>query len=99
MSTPAHNTMETESLPSKRLTNQGKTLLGFERRFVKVSSQLRLLMHLGDLQKWSGKHHGGPTKICEYVAEQYPLVVFYGDVGTGKTVTAESIANRLVVED
>jgi len=33
------------------------------------------------------------------VAAQYPLVVFHGDVGTGKTVTAESVANRLVRED
>ncbi len=56
-------------------------------------------MHLGDLQKWSQKHHGGPTRICTYVASQYPLVIFHGDVGTGKTVTAESIANRLVEED
>lgn len=88
-----------ETLPSKRLTDQGATLLGFEKRFQKVSRQLRLLMHLGDLHKWSQKHHGGATKICSYVAAQYPLVIFHGDVGTGKTVTAESIANRLVVED
>jgi SpoVK/Ycf46/Vps4 family AAA+-type ATPase len=32
------------------------------------------------------------------VAEQYPLVIFHGDVGTGKTATAECIANRLVDE-
>jgi SpoVK/Ycf46/Vps4 family AAA+-type ATPase len=88
-----------EPLPSKRLTEQGKTLLGFEKRFQKVSKQLRLLMHLGDLQKWSQKYHGGPTKICGFVASQYPLVIFHGDVGTGKTVAAESIANRLVAED
>jgi SpoVK/Ycf46/Vps4 family AAA+-type ATPase len=91
--------MEKETLPSKRLSTQGESLLGFDRRFQKVSSQLRLLMHLGEIQKWSEKHHGGRTKICEYVSQQYPLVLFYGDVGTGKTVTAESIANRLVVED
>ena len=30
--------------------------------------------------------------------EQYPLVIFHGDVGTGKTATAECIANRLVAE-
>ena len=33
-----------------------------------------------------------------FAADQYPLVVFHGDVGTGKTVTAECIANRLVAE-
>jgi SpoVK/Ycf46/Vps4 family AAA+-type ATPase len=27
--------------------------------------------------------------------EQYPLAIFHGDVGTGKTATAEAIANRL----
>jgi SpoVK/Ycf46/Vps4 family AAA+-type ATPase len=88
-----------EPLPSKRLTEQQATLLGFERRFKRVSNQLRLLMHIGDLQKWSQKHHGGHTKICNYVGAQYPLAIFYGDVGTGKTVTAECTANRLVVED
>lgn len=32
------------------------------------------------------------------MAEQYPLVIFHGDVGTGKTATAECIANRLARE-
>jgi SpoVK/Ycf46/Vps4 family AAA+-type ATPase len=88
-----------EPLPCKRLSDQGKTLLGFEKRFQNVSRQLRLLMHLGDLQKWSQKHYNQLTRICAFVATQYPLVIFYGDVGTGKTVTAECIANRLVEED
>ncbi|MEE3591206.1 AAA family ATPase, partial [Pseudomonas aeruginosa] len=34
--------------------------------------------------------------ICNLVADQYPLVIFHGDVGTGKTATAECIANRIV---
>ena len=100
MTTPDTNIFDSkETLPSQRLKRQGESLLGFERRFQKVARQLRLLMHVGDLQKWSLKHHNGPVKICTYVGEQYPLVIFHGDVGTGKTVTAESIANRLVEED
>ena len=37
---------------------------------------------------------GGKLAICDLVAEQYPLVIFHGDVGTGKTAMAECIANQ-----
>ena len=47
---------------------------------------------------WNRKHHGGKLAICDLVAEQYPLVIFHGDVGTGKTAMAECMANRLVAE-
>ena len=40
----------------------------------------------------------GKLALIDLVAEQYPLVVFHGDVGTGKTAMAECIANRLVAD-
>lgn len=86
-------------LPDDQLTRQAQTLLGFEARYQRVNRQLRLLLHLDDLAGWSKRHHGRTTRICSFVAEQYPLVIFHGDVGTGKTVTAEGIANRLILED
>ena len=33
--------------------------------------------------------------ILELLSDQYPLAIFYGDVGTGKTANAEAIANKL----
>jgi ABC-type transport system involved in cytochrome bd biosynthesis fused ATPase/permease subunit len=36
--------------------------------------------------------------ICKLISGQYPLVVFHGDVGAGKTATAECIANCLARE-
>ena len=36
--------------------------------------------------------------ICNAVADRYPLVIFAGDVGTGKTVTAEGACDRLARE-
>jgi hypothetical protein len=36
--------------------------------------------------------------LSELVAEQYPLAIFHGDVGTGKTANAECLANRIVAE-
>ncbi len=85
-------------LPSAALAKHEKTLLGFDARYARVHDQLRLLLNASDLREWNRKFHGGKLAICELVAEQYPLVIFHGDVGTGKTAMAECIANKLVAE-
>ncbi|KKC31475.1 ATPase [Devosia psychrophila] len=85
-------------LPKQVLLDREKTLLGFTVRYGRVHDQLRLLLNVGELGDWNRKYHGGKLGICDLVAEQYPLVIFHGDVGTGKTATAECIANRLVAE-
>jgi SpoVK/Ycf46/Vps4 family AAA+-type ATPase len=86
-------------LPDKALRNQSLTLMSFDDRYHRVNRQLNLLIHMDDLKRWSREHHGCQLKICDFVDDQYPLVIFHGDVGTGKTVTAEGIANRLIDED
>lgn len=85
-------------LPDDGITKRSSTLLGFEQRYSKVHDRLRLLFRLSELPKWSKSHHRNVIPICDLISEQYPLVVFHGDVGTGKTVTAEGIANNLVAE-
>lgn len=85
-------------LPSEALTKRQSTLLGFDARYERVHDQLRLLLNVGALGDWNRKHHGGMLGICDLVAEQYPLVIFHGDVGTGKTAMAECISNKLVAE-
>lgn len=85
-------------LPSEGLAKRERGLLGFDHRYVRVHDQLRLLLNVGALGDWNRKHHGGKLTLCDLVAEQYPLVIFHGDVGTGKTAMAECIANRLVME-
>lgn len=97
MSQPSIFDSETP-LPSDALARREKMLLGFEGRYARVHDQLRLLLNVGGLSDWNRKHHGGKLAICDLVAEQYPLAIFHGDVGTGKTVVAECIANRLVAE-
>lgn len=85
-------------LPDDTLQAREKNLLGFDARYQKINEQLRLLLHLDKLSTWSQKHHRTALALCNLVAEQYPLVIFHGDVGTGKTATAECIANRLARE-
>lgn len=97
MSQPSIFDSETP-LPSDALAKRQATLLGFDTRYARVHDQLRLLLNVGSLADWNRKHHGGKLAICDLIAEQYPLVIFHGDVGTGKTAMAECIANKLVAE-
>ncbi len=85
-------------LPDARLSAREGTLLGFDARFQRVRSQLQLLLNIDQLSTWNQRHHGGRLALCDLILEQYPLVIFHGDVGTGKTATAECIANRLVID-
>ncbi len=83
-------------LPDSQLSARENGLLGFSKRYDRVYNQLRLLLDLGQLGAWSKDYHQGVLPICSLVADQYPLVIFHGDVGTGKTAMAECIANRIV---
>lgn len=86
------------ALPSAPLNAREKMLLGFDGRYRKIHDQLQLLLNLDELDAWSKVQHHRKLLLCDLVAEQYPLVIFYGDVGTGKTAMAECIANRLAKE-
>lgn len=86
------------NLPDELLAERSGTLLGFERRYSRVRNQLRLLLLMDQVQAWNQVHHGGKLIVRILVADQYPLVIFHGDVGTGKTAMAECMANKLVEE-
>ena len=85
-------------LPDPVLSAREPTLLGFEARYARVRDHLRLLLDAGGLEAWNRRHHRGLLAVCALAADQYPLAIFHGDVGTGKTATAECVANRLVSE-
>lgn len=85
-------------LPDGELSAREAGLLGFAKRYDRVYNQLRLLLDVGQLGAWSKDYHQSVLPICSLVADQYPLVIFHGDVGTGKTAMAECIANRIVRE-
>lgn len=85
-------------LPDDELTARSRRLLGFDARYARVRNHLRLMLSSAELAGWNMKFHEGRLGLCDLMAEQYPLAVFHGDVGTGKTAMAECIANRLVTE-
>lgn len=85
-------------LPSKQIAERTKTLIGFDKKFERVFSNLRLLQDQDQLDQWCLKHYGSILPILGYIKEKYPLIILAGDAGTGKTVTAESIADRMIRE-
>ena len=85
-------------LPDERLAAKAATLIGFDDRYAQVRDRLRVLVNASDLEAWSRKYHADRLAMCRLIADQCPLMIYHGDVGTGKTVTAECVANRLVSE-
>ena len=85
-------------LPDDDLSDREKTLLGFDHHYAYVRDHLRLLLNGGELDSWNEHYFAGRLSVCNLVADQSPLIIYYGDVGTGKTVTAECAANRLARE-
>ncbi|MHB1953186.1 MAG: AAA family ATPase, partial [Sulfobacillus sp.] len=85
-------------LPNANIAASAKRLVGFESRYQKLHRALRLLADPEELRSWSRKHHHKELAVCIAVADRYPLVIFAGDVGTGKTVTAEGACDRLARE-
>tara|TARA_B100000508_G_C11465630_1_gene282059 strand:- start:5681 stop:6571 length:891 start_codon:yes stop_codon:yes gene_type:complete len=86
------------SLPNKEIQERSQTLIGFEKKFDRIHASLQLLLDKEGLIKWSKENYGKVLPIVSSIEDRHPLIIFEGDVGTGKTVTAESIADKTTRE-
>jgi len=85
-------------LPDKDLNESARFLVGFNERYARLKRDIELLAMSDDLVNWGKKFYGSELRICAVVAERYPLIVFSGDVGTGKTVTAKAMCSLIAQE-
>ena len=85
-------------LPNNAIAANATRLVGFDARYERLHRDLRLLANPDELRAWSSKFHHKELPICAAVSDRYPLVIFAGDVGTGKTATAEGACDRLARE-
>lgn len=85
-------------LPSKEVQTQTNSLIGFENKFERIYNNLKLLLDQGSLTEWSNKHHKVELPIIQQLKDKYPLIILAGDAGTGKTISAISIADRMTRE-
>lgn len=88
----------TASLPDAAIEQRSARLIGFGERYAQIQKDLRLMLAPDALLAWSKRVHKQELPLCEVLADRYPLVILHGDVGTGKTATAEGIASRLSKE-
>ena len=85
----------TVSLPDTAIESRSDRLVGFSERYGRIEKDVQLLLAPEGLAAWSRRHHKKELQLVEVLADRYPLVIFYGDVGNGKTATAEGIASRI----
>jgi len=86
--------MELE-LPNNRLQAIGDKLVGFQDRYERVRRDMHMLSNPDEVKAWSKTHYRTVLPVCDVIMDRYPLMVFEGDVGTGKTATAECASDRL----
>ena len=89
------NTLE---LPNSVINERARHLIGFEAKFQRIFGNIKLLLDQESLKSWSKKHYHTELPIISQLIDRYPLIILSGDVGTGKTVSAEAIADRVVRE-
>lgn len=85
-------------LPSREIAERAKHLIGFENKYNRIFSNLKLLLDQEGLVEWSKKFHKTELPVISQLKEKYPLIILAGDAGTGKTVSAEAIADRMLRE-
>lgn len=83
------------ALPDSQLAERARRLVGFEARYNRVQRGLRLLIDIDGIIAWSERCYGKRLPLIDVVTDRYPLVIFHGDVGTGKTATAEAVTDAL----
>lgn len=85
-------------LPSEEVKKQTESLVGFDSKFKRIYNNLKLLLDQDSLTTWSKKHHKVELPVIQQLKEKYPLIILAGDAGTGKTISATAIADRMTRE-
>jgi AAA+ superfamily predicted ATPase len=73
-----------------------ESLKGLDDHKANLLLELEMLLYPERLAEWSRRHHRGVVlKLCERTRNRIPLILFEGDVGTGKTALAETVGDAL----
>lgn len=86
-------------LPDPRLDRQYANLVGLDETKEALTKQAALLLNPALLDAWSKNQHGKVVPAVERFHHRPPLIVFEGDVGTGKTSLAESFGSQIARDE
>lgn len=85
-----------QELPSDDVQRKASSLIGFQAKFDRIYTNLKLLLDQEGLREWSKKHYKTELPAIAHLSDKYPLVILAGDAGTGKTASAIAIADAMV---
>ena len=86
---------EVRQMPDADAARRFKDLVGLDHLKSTLLKEVRLLLIPGLLERWSKEKHGCILPCVEQFHQRTPLMVFSGDVGTGKTTLADSLADPI----
>ena len=86
---------DVREMPDGDAAGQFKALVGLDRLKDTVLKEARLVLNPGLLEDWSKEKHGSVLPCVGQFHLRSPLMVFYGDVGTGKTTLANSLGDPI----
>lgn len=81
--------------PDPTAQSRFESLVGIDAIKRQVIAEATLLLDPATLEKWCIKHHGTMFRAVDEVKQRTPLLVFEGDVGTGKTELAETFSDAV----
>src|SRR5579863_4841362 len=84
-----------EEYPSADARRRLTSLVGIDDQRDRLAKGLRLMLDPDSLSAWSKSHHLEGLSILQNFRERPPLFILAGDVGTGKTMLAESIGDTV----
>jgi SpoVK/Ycf46/Vps4 family AAA+-type ATPase len=88
---------EVRNYPDPAAARRFASLVGVDDMKERLLKEGRLLLDPDSLTTWSKKHQHG-SKIIDLFRDRPPLFIFAGDVGTGKTILAETFGDAIARE-
>jgi AAA+ superfamily predicted ATPase len=85
--------------PDHAAAKRLQRLVGLDEVKSRLSKTLGVLVNHHGPQNWAKKHHPNASILLDYLSRRPPLVIFAGDVGTGKTELAEVIGDAVARQE
>jgi AAA+ superfamily predicted ATPase len=82
-------------LPDPIAQQRYAALVGLDHIKTRLGKEAELILQPKLLEDWSVRAHGQVLPAVDWVAGRPPLIIFAGDVGTGKTTLAETFADAI----
>ncbi|GLW28302.1 AAA family ATPase [Actinoplanes regularis] len=82
-------------LPDPIAQQRFNALVGLDSIKIRLAKEAELILQPKLLEDWSIRAHGAILPAVGWVTGRPPLMIFAGDVGTGKTTLAETFADAI----